>query len=151
MLFTNDARFPFTILACLPWSFASCIVWDVLRLNPAFCVRRTHGFHDFACTDRFLCVLYAEIGVNATAASPFPEWSAEGPVEALRVGPRCRTHSKSSPSTFLQMQVSESKSQSPDSERRRDRRECPRSASIPNTVSSKGAQFISTRTQRPFR
>ena len=24
MLFTNDARFPFTILAVLPWSFASC-------------------------------------------------------------------------------------------------------------------------------
>ena len=36
MLFSNDARFPFTILV---WSFASCIVWDVLRPNPAFCVR----------------------------------------------------------------------------------------------------------------
>ena len=48
MLFANDARFPFTILVCLPWSSASCVVWDVLRLNPAFCVRCTHRFHDFA-------------------------------------------------------------------------------------------------------
>ena len=28
MLFANDARFPFTMLACLPWSFASCVVWE---------------------------------------------------------------------------------------------------------------------------
>ena len=26
--FANDARFPVTILACLPWSFSLCVVWD---------------------------------------------------------------------------------------------------------------------------
>ena len=31
-----------------PWSFALCAVWDVLRLNPALCVRCTHHSHDFA-------------------------------------------------------------------------------------------------------
>ena len=29
LLFTNDARFPLTMLAYNPWSFASCVVWDV--------------------------------------------------------------------------------------------------------------------------
>ena len=46
--FASDERFPFTILACLPWSFASCVVWDVLRPNPAFSVQCTHHLHDFA-------------------------------------------------------------------------------------------------------
>ena len=36
MLFANNAPFPFTISACLPWSFASCVVWDVLRPSPTF-------------------------------------------------------------------------------------------------------------------
>ena len=36
MLFTNDARFPSTVLACLPWSFGSCVVWDVLRPSHCF-------------------------------------------------------------------------------------------------------------------
>ena len=49
MLFANDARFLRTlILECLPWSFASCVVWNVLRLNPAFCARCTHSLHEFA-------------------------------------------------------------------------------------------------------
>ena len=30
MLFT-DGALSFTILVCLPWSFASCLVWDMLR------------------------------------------------------------------------------------------------------------------------
>ena len=33
MLFENDARYPFTILACLPCWLAWCVVWDVLRPN----------------------------------------------------------------------------------------------------------------------
>ena len=67
MLFANDARFPFTILACLPWSFVSCVVWNVLRLNPAFAyaVRTTSMV---LRTARFVCVPYAEICVNANAA-----------------------------------------------------------------------------------
>ena len=57
MFFANDTRFPFTILACLPWSFAWCEDWDVLTLNPLpwFCVPA-----------RFACLLYAEFCVNAT-------------------------------------------------------------------------------------
>ena len=46
---------PFTILACLPWSFAYYVVWDVVRPS---------------CTARFLCVIFAEICVNAT-----PDWT----------------------------------------------------------------------------
>ena len=48
MWFANDACIPFTIPASFPWSFVSCVVWDVLRLNPAFCVRCTCHFHDLA-------------------------------------------------------------------------------------------------------
>ena len=36
------------LIACLPWSSVSCVVWEVSRLNPGFCVRCTHLFHDFA-------------------------------------------------------------------------------------------------------
>ena len=36
ILFTNYARFPSTILACLPWSCGSCVVWDVLRPSRCF-------------------------------------------------------------------------------------------------------------------
>ena len=59
MLFANDVRFPSTILACVPWLFASCAVWDVLRLDPAFCVRCT--YHVTLRTARFLCVLYSQV------------------------------------------------------------------------------------------
>ena len=45
MLFANDARSPFTILARLPWS---------LRPSPAFCVRCTYRFHDFAHSKIFM-------------------------------------------------------------------------------------------------
>ena len=54
--FANDARFPFTImLAYLPWSFASRVLWDVLRPSPAFCVRCTYCVHDVA----YMLELYA--------------------------------------------------------------------------------------------
>ena len=55
MLFANDARFPFTILACLPWSFASCVVWDMLRPNTAFCVRCTQSRRWF-CVHSLICM-----------------------------------------------------------------------------------------------
>ena len=44
MLFAN---------ACLPWSFASCVVWDVLRPSTVCCVHCTHRFHEFAYTASF--------------------------------------------------------------------------------------------------
>ena len=47
-LFANDARFSFTVLACLPLSFASCVAWCALGPSPAICVRCTYRFHDFA-------------------------------------------------------------------------------------------------------
>ena len=34
MLFTNNAHFPFRILVCLPWLFASHVVWCVLTPSP---------------------------------------------------------------------------------------------------------------------
>ena len=68
MLFANHARFPFTILVCRPWSFASCSLRR-FRLNTAL-QRCTHHFHDFA-TAGFLCVLYAENCVHATL-----EWNS---------------------------------------------------------------------------
>ena len=34
----------------LPWSFASCVVCHVLKPIPAFWVRCTHHFHDYACS-----------------------------------------------------------------------------------------------------
>ena len=64
MLFSNDARFPFTTLACLPWSFASCSLRRAETLF-AYAVRIASMI---LRTARFLCVLYAEICVNATAA-----------------------------------------------------------------------------------
>ena len=36
MFFAKDARVLSTILAHLPWSLASSVVWDVLRPSPAF-------------------------------------------------------------------------------------------------------------------
>ena len=64
MLFANNTRFPFTILTCLPWSFA-CVqfetCWDWIRLF-AHAVRITSMI---LRTARCLCVLYAEICVNA--------------------------------------------------------------------------------------
>ena len=39
----------------LPWSFTPCVVWDVLRSSPAFCVRWTHRFMILR-TAKFLCV-----------------------------------------------------------------------------------------------
>ena len=55
-----------TILACLPWSFASCVVCGVLRTSAdiEYAVRIASVT---LRTVRFLCV-YAEICVNATAA-----------------------------------------------------------------------------------
>ena len=65
MLFANDAHFLFTIIVSLPWSFASCEGWDVLRLNPAFFAWAVPIASMTLRTARFVCVLYAELCVNA--------------------------------------------------------------------------------------
>ena len=66
ILFANDACFHFTILGCLPWSFASCVIWDVETKSHffAYTVRIDSMIFRIA---RFLCVPYAEICVNMTA------------------------------------------------------------------------------------
>ena len=68
MFFTNDPRFPFTILACLLWSFALCVVWDMLWksrfLHYAVCIA-SMVLH----TATFLCIIYAATCVNATLYS----------------------------------------------------------------------------------
>ena len=73
MFLANDARFPFTIPACLPWSFAWWVVSDALDQYPlfAYTVRITSMI---LRTARFLYVLYADICINATAES---RWSLE--------------------------------------------------------------------------
>ena len=71
MFFANDARFPFAYLCIC--SVIVCIM---------FCLRRVETeSHFFAylpvdiasmilCTARFLCIIYTEICVNATAVQP---------------------------------------------------------------------------------
>ena len=60
MFFVNDARFPFTILACLPRSFASVkfeTCWDRVPLF-AYAVRIASMI---LRTARFLCVIYCTV------------------------------------------------------------------------------------------
>ena len=70
--FAKDACFPFTILVCLPWSFASCSLRR-FETESLFCIHYMHRFHDFH-TVRFLCVTSAEICVNATADCKPTAW-----------------------------------------------------------------------------
>ena len=68
MFFVNDTRFPFTQLAYVPWSFASWFVWDVFRPSPVFGVLYAVRIAFMILrTARLLCVIHANICVNATA------------------------------------------------------------------------------------
>ena len=72
MLFANDARFPFTILVCLPWSFASC---SLRRVETRFFVYAVRIASMILRTTRFVCVLYAEICVNRPLNDSFNDTS----------------------------------------------------------------------------
>ena len=71
MLFANDLRFPITILACLPWLFASCVVWDV-ETGSRFLRTLCASLPWFCVQLDFYAYFFAEICVNATAVLPFP-------------------------------------------------------------------------------
>ena len=66
MFLGNNVCYPFTTLACLPWSFALCVVLDVL-IPSTFCVYAVCSIPIMLCTARFLCIVHTEICVHVTA------------------------------------------------------------------------------------
>ena len=57
MLFANNVCFPFTILVCLLWSFAPCVVWNMFEtesraIRITSMILRTTRFYVY-CTQKF--------------------------------------------------------------------------------------------------
>ena len=83
--FANDACFPFTVLVCLLWLFASTQFetrWDRFLLS-VYTVCTASMFFRMA---RFLCVIYAEIRVNATP-DPLSGWSSGKSLHSFSYSP----------------------------------------------------------------
>ena len=73
-MFANRARFPLKVLAHVPWLFSSCVVWDILRTSPAFCVRCTHRFDDFAYSSDDFYAKYTQKSALTRPLLTFPSW-----------------------------------------------------------------------------
>ena len=84
-------RLSFHILAYVPWSFASCFVWDLLRPSPDFCIRCIASM--ILCTARFLCTIYMQKFVLMWLLLYIPgflwEFGEEGWVPSWAEGDAC--------------------------------------------------------------
>ena len=92
------------ILAYVPWWFALCFVWDVLRSSPVSFAYAVRIASMTLRTARFLCVICAEICVKATFAHmlvlPFPAQTSTSvrsrmrPADHLKTVKTRRAHSR---------------------------------------------------------
>ena len=80
MFFTNDARFPLTILTCVPWTFAWWVVWDVLRPRPIF-LRTAYALLPWFCVQLDFYAYYTQkfalmqpLGIPLKWARVRPAW-----------------------------------------------------------------------------